>query len=89
MIHNSAPLHIFKIAELARPIADQLVLSDGRSAANLSCACRCLEDPVLSALWATQPSLYTLLKVLPEGDWHIEDILGRFRAVRGPDLLSE
>ena len=65
MIHESAPHRVFKIAELARPIADQLVLTSPKSAANLALVSRCLEEPALSVLWGTQRSLYTLLMVLP------------------------
>jgi len=39
------------------------------SIVNLACACLCLEEPVLSTLWETQPSLHTLLKVsIARGD---------------------
>ena len=86
MDHTSASLRVFKIAELARPIANQLVLtSHGRSAANLGRVCRYLEDPALNALWEAQPSLYTLLKVLPIKTWRIED-MGWSRVVCGLDL---
>jgi len=66
MIDDSAPHRVFKIAELARPIANQLVLAgQQKSAVNLARVCRCLEEPVLSTLWATELSLRTLLMVLP------------------------
>ena len=60
---------VFKIGELTRLIASQLVSISQRSAVNLACACRCLEEPVLSTLWETQPLLYTLLMTLPEDTW--------------------
>ena len=40
---------------------------------NLACACRYLEEPVLSILWEKQKSLRTLLVVLPVETWGIED----------------
>jgi len=70
MIHDSTPHRVLKISELVRHIASQLVLIDAEgSAVNLACACRSLEEPILSTLWETQWSLYTLLRVLPEENW--------------------
>ena len=60
------PHRVFKISELTRPIASQLVLISRQSAVNLACTCRSLEEPMLSTLWETQWSLYTLLEVFPE-----------------------
>jgi hypothetical protein len=57
---------VFKISELTRLIANQLIPLGQKSAVNFACACRYLEEPVLSTLWKTQPSLCTLLMVLPE-----------------------
>ena len=68
MIRDSTPHRVLKISELARNIASQLVNADG-SAVNLACACRSLEEPILSTLWETQSSLYILLRVLPEKNW--------------------
>jgi len=72
MIHDSTPYRVFKISELTRLIASQLVLISKESAVNLASACRPLEEPVLSTLWETQSSLCTLLKVLPEETWKIQ-----------------
>ena len=63
---DSTPYRIFKISELTRLIAIQLVLISQKSAVNLACACRSLEEPVLSTLWEIQSSLYALLEVLPQ-----------------------
>ena len=67
MTHDSTPHRVLKISELTRLIASQLVLISRKSAVNLACACRSLEEPILSTLWETQSSFVTLLKVLPEG----------------------
>jgi len=68
MTHDSTPYRVLKISELTRHIASQLVLIHSRkSAVNLACACRSLEEPVLSTLWETQWSLVTLLNALPKG----------------------
>jgi len=67
MTHDNTPHRIFKISELTRLIASQLVLISRGNAVNLACACRCLEEPALSTLWETQSALYTLLEVLPGG----------------------
>ena len=74
MIHDSTPYRVLKISELARLIASQLVLIGAEnSAVNLACACRSLEEPILSTLWEeTQSSLPTLLKVLPEENWGLQ-----------------
>ena len=67
MIGDSASHRVFKINELARAIASQLIPTDQESTVNLACTCRYLEEPVLSALWETQIWLDTLLQVLPGG----------------------
>jgi len=70
VVHLGATSHrIFKISELARFIAGQLVPISRNSAVSLACACRYLEEPVLSTLWETQPSLNILLEALPEAVW--------------------
>ena len=69
MNHDNTSHRVFKIGELTRLVASQLVSISQRSAVNLACACRCLEEPVLSTLWETQPLLYTLLMTLPEDTW--------------------
>jgi len=74
MIHDNAPLRVFKISELTRVIAGQLMLNGQNSAVNLACTCRYLEEPVLSTLWERQESLSTLLKVLPNTDWCINGV---------------
>jgi len=76
MIHDNAPLHVFKISELARAIASQFILVGRKSAVNLACTCRCLEEPALSTLWETQESLSILLEGLPEANWHIYGATG-------------
>ena len=83
MIHDNTPHQIFKISELTRVIASQLVLVSRGSAVNLACACRYLEEPVLSTIWEQQRLLYTLLRVLPEETWYFEYY---DRTVRGLDL---
>ena len=84
MIHDNTPHCVFKISELTRHIASQLVLIDGRrSAVNLACACRCLEEPVLSTLWETERSMDTLLRVLPEGTWELRCVGFCYEMVRG------
>jgi hypothetical protein len=85
MTRDNASHRVFKISELTRLVASHLVLIDLKGAVNLACACRHLEEPVLSTVWETQGSLYTLLKVLPEGTWDIEGT-GLEWLVRGPDL---
>ena len=73
MIHDdSTPHRVFKISELTRIIAEHLVLIDNKSAVNLACVSRYLEEPALSSLWETQESFCTLLMVLPEGILHPE-----------------
>ena len=86
MIHDSAPHRIFKISELARLITSQLILISRRSAVNLACACRYLEEPVLSTLWETQSSLCNLLRVLPKETWSHRYIGPCKCLVRSPDL---
>jgi len=83
MIRDSTPHPVLKIDELTRHIASQLVLIGGRkSAVNLACACRCLEEPVLSTLWETQSSMITLLWVLPKETWKFKHLEGH-EIVRG------
>jgi len=82
MIDGGTPNRVFKISELARVIARQLTLIGKKSAVNLACTCRDLEEPVLSTLWETQSSLENLLWVLPE---ECRDYGGPWSAVRGLD----
>ena len=69
MIHDSAPHHVSGISELVRLVASHLIPISRKSAVDLACGCRHLEEPVLSTLWETQSSLCVLLKVLPEVTW--------------------
>lgn len=73
MIDDGTPNRVFKISELARAIASQLVLIDQQSAVNLACTCQDLEESALSALWETQRLLDKLLEVLPEETWDYGD----------------
>ena len=72
MTDDSTSHRVFKINELTRLIAGQLIPISQKCAVNLACACRCLEEPVLSTLWETHRSLNTLLKVLPKETWEFE-----------------
>ena len=76
MTHDGALHRVFKIGELARLITSQLVAIRGKkSAVNLACACRYIEEPVLSALWETQQSLRTLLELLPGENRDYDDVM--------------
>ena len=89
MVHDSTPHRIFKISELTRLIASHLVFFSRKSAVNLACACRYLEEPVLSTLWETQQTLNNLLKVVPGGTWHFGGPALAGTIVRGLDLPVE
>jgi len=94
MIHDSTPHRVLKISELTRFIASQLVFTRSRkSAVNLACACRCLEEPVLSTLWETERSMDTLLRVLPKGTWQFKRLELSYEMVRGlnspPERLKD
>ena len=90
MTHDSTPHRIFKISELTRLIASELVLISRKSTVNLACACRSLEEPILNTLWETQPSSFTLLKVLPRETWECRSLeAGKYSVVRGLDPLPE
>jgi len=67
MLDDSASHRVFKIGELAGAIASQLIPISQKSAVNLACTCRYLEEPVLSALWEEQVLSEALLGILPEG----------------------
>jgi len=86
MSHDSASHRVFNISELTRFITGQLIPTSQASGVNLACACRHLEEPVLSTLWETQRSLNALLEVLPGEYWeytHLEfESIGR-KMVRG------
>ena len=85
MNHDSTPLRVFRISELTRIIASQLILTSRESAVNFACTRRCLEEPVLSTLWETQKSLPILLRMLPKTTWYVDN-LGRDCTVCGLDL---
>ena len=91
MIDGSSPHRVLKIGELTRLVTSQLIDLDGKkSAVNLACASRYLEESVLSTLWEGQPWLTTLLKVLPDGNYHFEDSTPCGDAVvRDMDLVEE
>ena len=90
MIHGSTSHRIFEISELTRLIASHLIPISRKSAVNLACACRYLEEPVLSTLWETQQrSLYLLLEVLPEGAWDYTHLKHCRRMVRDLDSMLE
>ena len=93
MIHDSTPRRVFEIDELTRLIASQLVLVSRKSAVNLACACRYLEEPVLSTIWETQSSLITLLRVLPKETREFEHLEIGHKVVRGlnspPERLKD
>ena len=72
MVDDSASHRVFKISELTRAIASELIPISEESTVNLACTCRFLEEPVLSALWETQPWVKTLLEVLPQETWNRE-----------------
>ena len=69
MICDNTPSRVFNISELTRLIASHLIPISQKSTVNLACACRSLEEPVLSTLWEEQSALYTLLEVLPGATW--------------------
>lgn len=82
-VDGSAPNRVFKIVELARLIASQLVLVSQTTTVNLACTCRHLEEPALSTLWETQYRLDTLLKV--SDNWVYEHLALGSSVVRGLD----
>lgn len=89
MSYGSAAHRVSKISELTSLIASPLILIGRQSAVNLACACRYLEEPVLSTLWETQSSVSTLLEVFPEGNWGYEHRAFNIRMVRCRGLLLE
>jgi len=86
MVDDSTPYRVLDISELTRLIASHLTLINRKSVVNFACACRCLEEPVLSTLWKAQRSLFTLLKTLPRNTWCYEYTGSHGRVVRGPYL---
>ena len=88
MIQDGATRRVFKIDEISRLIASQLVLTSPKSTTYLARVCRHLEEPVLSTLWATQSSLRALLEVLPEESWGYDYPETNWEVVRGLDPSS-
>ena len=82
MTDDSTSHRVFRINELTRFIASRLIPISRKSAVNLACVCRYLEEPVLSTLWETHESLDTLLQVLPEGYWEFKPWVHDKGAVR-------
>jgi len=89
MIDDDTAHRVFKIGELARLIARQLTPDDQESVLNLACACRYLEEPVLSTLWETQDSLTNLLEALPRDNWRWSSQAVGDGVVRDLNLLLE
>ena len=90
MVHDGAPHRVFRISELTRLIAGQLIPTSRTNVVDLACVCRYLEEPVLSTLWETQSSLHVLLRVLPEETWYCgRPTLNMKRVVHYLDLLLE
>ena len=89
MIHGNASHHIFEISELTRLIASQLIPISPKSAVNLACTCRYLEEPVLSTLWETQGSLNILLEVLAEDSLDYTHLMYHRKMVRDLGPLLE
>ena len=89
MTHDSTSHRIFKISELTRLIATELIPIGQKSAVNLACACRYLEEPVLSTLWETQHLVHVLLEVLPEGAWDYTRLEPGRKIVRDLDPVGE
>ena len=89
MIDDSAPHCVFKIDELTRLIARHLIPCNRESARNFACACRYLEEPVLSVLWKSQESPCTLLETLPGDTWGWGDRALTGRTVCNLDLPWE
>jgi len=89
-VDTTATHRVLKIGELTRLIAGQLVLISRKSAVDLACSSRYLEEPVLSTLWEIQSSFCTLPEVLPGQTWHIRDEHTNWDStVRGLNLLLE
>ena len=56
---------IFGVDELLRLVIEELAGIGQRSTVSFALTCRAFEEPTLSSLWKEQPSLFYLLKVLP------------------------
>ena len=87
MTRDSTSHRIFKISELTRLITSHIPRL--KSAVNLACACRYLEEPVLSTLWEKQNSLNVLLEVLPRETWGYTQVGTGERTVCGLGLRLE
>ena len=84
MTHDSTPLRVFRISELTRIIASQLILTSRESAVNFACTRRCSKNRS-SARYGTQKSLPVLLRMLPKTTWYVDNS-GRDCTVCGLDL---
>ena len=63
----------FKVDEILRLFAGELVASGAKAAAvSLACCRRSFEEPVLDVLWGAQTRLFPLLKALPGDVWKVE-----------------
>ena len=100
MIADTTSHRVFKISELTRLITSHLLtsprvitsndlLTSRKAVVNLACACRYLEEPVLSTLWGIVASLERLLRVLPRETWDRDHLESGENVVCGPDLLLE
>ena len=89
MIDDSALHRVLKIGELTRAIASHLTPISLKSAVNLACTCRYLEEPVLSTLWEEQSRLDTLLEVLPKETRDFVLLVSGECVVRGLGLLLQ
>jgi len=60
------PHPVFGIDELLRFVINELVeVSSPASAVSFALTCRSFEEPTLCSLWKRQPSLFNLVRVLP------------------------
>ena len=71
LTHFLGPMHVcLHVDEIVRPIACELVSSQGgATAVALACCCQNFEDPGLDSLWETQHRLTPLLKTFLEDIW--------------------
>ena len=60
------PHQIFFVEELVMLITKEVIEYSYEDAICLALTCRALESPALSVLWATQTTLSTLIRVLPQ-----------------------
>jgi len=79
---------IFDIDELLRQVADELVEISPQTAVSFALLRRSFEEPTLSSLWKQQPSLATLVKVLPNHTW-VQDEKGSKSIVSGCNFPAD